>query len=275
MLVRQIPASGEALPVLGIGTWQTFDVGPRAPQRATLSEVLSAFSALGGRLVDSSPMYGNAETVVGDLAGDLGLHAQLFIATKVWTSGRAEGIRQMDASMRKLRVSTVDLMQVHNLVDVETHLDTLAGWKRDGRVRYVGITHYTASAHEALARVLEGPSGRQVDFVQVNYSLGEPEAARRLLPLALDRGVAVLVNRPFGGGGLLRRLRGRPLPGWAAELGYASWAQLALAFVVAHPAVTCVIPATAQVGHLQENMAVGDGPLPNERQLEEIVAAAG
>ncbi|MFN8634937.1 MAG: aldo/keto reductase [Chloroflexota bacterium] len=274
VLVRQIPVSGEALPVLGIGTWQTFDVGPKAPQRTALADVLGAFSELGGRLVDSSPMYGNAETVVGDLASDLSLHERLFVATKVWTSGRAEGIRQMEASMRKLRVSTVDLMQVHNLVDVETHLDTLAGWKRDGRVRYVGITHYTASAHEALARVLAGPSGRQVDFLQVNYSLGEPEAVRRLLPLTLDRGVAVLVNRPYGGGGLLRRLRGRPLPGWAAELGYASWAQLALAFVVAHPAVTCVIPATSQVRHLRENMAVGELPLPDERQLAEIAAAA-
>jgi diketogulonate reductase-like aldo/keto reductase len=271
MLTRQIPASGEEIPVIGLGTWQTFDVGPRAPERAALQEVLRAFVEPGGRLIDTSPMYGNAESVLGDLISALELRPRLFVATKVWTSGREAGIRQMEASMRKLRADTIDLMQVHNLVDVETHLDTLQGWKRDGRVRYVGVTHYTASAHEALAKVI---ASRPVDFVQVNYSVGEREAERRLLPLAQERGVAVIVNRPFGGGGLLRRLRSRPLPGWAAELGCESWGQLLLKFVISHPAVTCVIPATSQVEHLQENMQAGDGPLPDEALRARIAAEA-
>ena len=271
MLTRQIPASGEEVPVIGLGTWQTFDVGPRAPERATLQEVLDAFAADGRPMVDTSPMYGNAETVLGDLMAAHDLRSKLFVATKVWTSGREAGIQQMEASMRKLRTETVDLMQVHNLVDVETHLDTLQGWQRDGRVRYVGVTHYTASAHEALAKVI---ARHKVDFLQVNYSVGEREAEHRLLQLAQGRGVAVIVNRPFGGGGLLRRLRGRPLPAWAAELGCESWGQLLLKFVVSHPAVTCAIPATSQLAHLQDNLKAGDGPLPDDDLRARIAAEA-
>ena len=278
MLTRPVPASGEAIPVIGLGTWQTFDVGPRAPERATLQEVLSTFAesgvgGTGGRpMVDTSPMYGNAETVLGDLMAARDLRSKLFVATKVWTSGREAGISQMEASMRKLGVESVDLMQVHNLVDVETHLDTLQGWQRDGRVRYVGVTHYTASAHEALAKVI---ASRQVDFLQVNYSIGEPEAERRLLRLAQERGVAVIVNRPFGGGGLLRRLGSRPLPDWAAELGCDTWGQLLLKFVVSHPAVTCAIPATSQPAHLQDNLKAGEGPLPDEAMRARIAREAG
>ena len=272
MLTRQIPASGEEIPAIGLGTWQTFDVGPRAPERAALQDVLGAFAVGGVPMVDTSPMYGNAETVLGDLMSALDLRPKLFVATKVWTSGREAGIAQMESSLRKLRTESVDLMQVHNLVDVETHLDTLAGWKRDGRVRYVGVTHYTASAHEALAKVI---ARHTVDFLQVNYSVGEPEAERRLLPLAQERGVAVIVNRPFGGGGLLRRLRSRPVPTWAAELGCESWGQLLLKFVIAHPAVTCAIPATSQLAHLQDNMTAGDGPLPDEALRARIAAEAG
>ena len=272
MVTRPIPASGEAIPVIGLGTWQVFDVGPGAAERARLQEVLGAFAASGARpMVDTSPMYGNAETVLGDLMAAQDLRSRLFVATKVWTSGREAGIRQMEASMRKLRVERVDLMQVHNLVDVETHLDTLQGWQQDGRVRYVGVTHYTASAHEALAQVI---ARHKVDFLQVNYSVGEPEAERRLLPLAHDRGVAVIVNRPFGGGGLLRRLASRPLPAWAAELGCETWGQLLLKFVISHPAVTCAIPATSQVAHLWENLKAGDGPLPDEATRARIAAAA-
>lgn len=272
MLTRQIPASGAAIPVIGLGTWQTFDVGPRAPERATLQEVLDTFAASGGNsMVDTSPMYGNAETVLGDLMAARDLRSKLFVATKVWTSGREAGIRQMEDSLRKLRTDTVDLMQVHNLVDVETHLDTLQGWQRDGRVRYVGVTHYTASAHEALAKVL---ASHKVDFLQVNYSVGEREAERRLLPLAQERGVAVIVNRPFGGGSLLRRLRDRPLPAWAAELGCETWGQLLLKFVVSHPAVTCAIPATSRVAHLQDNMKAGDGPLSDDELRARIAAEA-
>jgi aryl-alcohol dehydrogenase-like predicted oxidoreductase len=270
MLTRQIPTSGEVVPAIGLGTWQTFDVGRDAAKRAELQEVLRTFLELGGRLVDSSPMYGSAEEVVGDLVGALGVRPELVIATKVWTSGRAEGIRQMEASMRKLRTETIDLMQVHNLVDVSTHLDTLQGWKHDGRVRYVGVTHYTASAHEAVAQIV---ATRPLDVVQINYSVGEREAERRLLPLAQERGVGVIVNRPFGGGGLLRRLRGRPLPAFAAELGCESWSELLLKFVVSHPAVTCVIPATSQATHLRENMKAGAGPLPDQELRAQIAAA--
>jgi aryl-alcohol dehydrogenase-like predicted oxidoreductase len=272
MIVRAIPSSGEEVPVVGLGTWQTFDVGTGPSQRDPLREVLRTFVEQGGRVVDTSPMYGNAERVLGDLTSELQLQSSLFVATKVWTPGRAEGIRQMESSLQKLHTETVDLMQVHNLVEVEAHLETLAEWKRQGRVRYVGITHYTASGHEPVARLL---ASRTLDFVQINYSVGEREADRRVLPLAQERGVAVLVNRPFGGGGLLRRLRTRPLPAWAGELGCQSWGQLLLKYVIAHPAVTCVIPATSSVAHLLENMQAGDGPLPDEQQRAQIAAAAG
>ena len=271
MLTRQIPSTGEAAPVIGLGTWQTFDVTLGPAMRAQLGDVLRSFVAGGGQLVDSSPMYGKAESVVGELAEALSVRPRLFLATKVWTSGRAEGIRQMETSIRRLRTETIDLMQVHNLVDVETHLDTLQGWKREGRVRYIGITHYTASAHESLARLVRS---RPLDFLQVNYSVEEPEAARQLLPLAQERGVAVLVNRPFGGGGLLRRLRDRPVPAWAAEIGCESWAQLLLKYVIAHPAVTCVIPATSQPAHLRDNLAAGVGALPDAALLARIADAA-
>ena len=270
MLSRAIPTTGEHVPVLGLGTWQSLDVGASAVHRAPVRAVLQTFAEAGGTLVDSSPMYGKAEGVVGDLAPELGLHGRLFLATKVWTTGRAEGIRQMEASLRLLRTDTLDLMQVHNLVDVATHLDTLRGWKRDGRVRYIGVTHYTASAHEALAALV---ATEPLDFLQVNYSVAEPEAERRLLPLARDRGVAVIVNRPLGGGGLIRRLAGRPLPAWAAEAGYGSWAHLLLAWVVAHPAITCAIPATSKVAHLLANLQAGSGPLPDEEQRARIAAA--
>lgn len=270
-LARPIPSSGEALPVIGLGTWQTFDVGPSPAQRAPLAEVLRGFLELGGRLVDSSPMYGRSEEVVGELTASLGARERLFVATKVWTEGARAGIAQMEDSMRKLRADPVDLMQVHNLVDVDTHLDTLRDWKQAGRVRYVGVTHYTAGAHQAVARLI---AMRPVDFVQINYSVGEREAERRLLPLARERRVAVIVNRPFGGGALLGRLRGRPLPAWAAEIGCTSWAQLLLKFVIAHPAVTCAIPATSRVAHLRDNMAAGRGRLPDEGLRARIAAAA-
>jgi diketogulonate reductase-like aldo/keto reductase len=248
--------------VVGLGTWQTFDVGADEAERRPLREVLRTFVERGGRLVDSSPMYGRAEQVVGDLSAETGLGRQLFIATKVWTTGQSAGIRQMDDSMRKLRSSPVDLMQVHNLVDVDTHLRTLAEWKAAGRVRYIGVTHYTASGHAAVARVLER---HPVDVVQINYSVAEREAERVILPLARERGIAVLVNRPFTEGHLLRSLRATPVPPWAAELGCRTWAQLLLKFVIAHPAVTCVIPATSSVEHLLENLEAGAGLFPTNR----------
>jgi diketogulonate reductase-like aldo/keto reductase len=271
IVTRPIPSSGERLPVIGLGTWQTFDVGPSASARAPLREVLEAFAGLGGRVIDSSPMYGNSELVAGDLIASLNFRPKLFIATKVWTRGKARGIEQMEDSMRKLRAQPIDLMQVHNLVDVETHLETLTEWKRAGRVRYVGVTHYTAGAHDALVRVMET---RQVDFVQVNYSVGERDAERRVLPVARERGVAVIANRPFAAGDLFRRVRNRPLPSWASEIDCGSWAQVLLKFVVSHPAITCAIPATSQAVHLRDNMRAAFGRLPDEALRRRIVAEA-
>jgi aryl-alcohol dehydrogenase-like predicted oxidoreductase len=268
---RPIPSSGETLPVVGLGTWQTFDVGRGAAARAPLEEVLAAFAELGGRVVDSSPMYGASEEVVGDIAAKLGLRSRLFVATKVWTSGKRSGIDQMADSMRKLRADPVDLMQVHNLVDVATHLDTLSEWKRAGRVRYVGVTHYTAGSHDDVARVI---AARPVDFIQINYSIGERDAERRLLPLARERGVAVIANRPFAGGDLFQRLRSKPLPAWAGEIDCDSWAQLLLKFVVSHPAITSAIPATSRVAHLRDNMKAAYGRLPDERLRARIAAEA-
>ncbi|HUG77104.1 MAG TPA: aldo/keto reductase, partial [Burkholderiales bacterium] len=218
--------------MIGLGTWQTFDVGAGAAARAPLREVLEQFARGGGRVVDSSPMYGAAESVVGELVGELGLRERLFIATKVWTRGRDEGLRQMEASFRRLGVERMDLMQVHNLVDVETHLKTLTNMKDKGRVRYIGITHYTASAHAEVERRLRAAPW---DFLQINYSLEERDADKRLLPLARERKAAVLINRPFGGGGMFSRVKGKPLPPWAAELGIASWAQYFLKWIVSHP----------------------------------------
>jgi aryl-alcohol dehydrogenase-like predicted oxidoreductase len=278
MLTRTIPSSGEELPLIGLGTWQAFDVGHREEERAPLRAVLSAFAASGARVIDSSPMYGRAERVLGDLTAELGLRPRLFIATKVWTTGRKSGIDQMEESMRRLRVDHLDLLQVHNLVDARTHLDTLRAWKRDGRVRYIGLTHYTARGAEEIADLLHA---EPVDFVQINYGPIEREAERRLFPLTRDRGIAVLANRPLGGdsGRLMKRLSAASLPEWAAEIGCTSWAQLALAFVVSHPAVTCAIPATTRPDHLRDNVRAGAGPLPDQplrkRIAEAIAQAAG
>jgi diketogulonate reductase-like aldo/keto reductase len=259
MLTRPIPRSGESLPIVGLGTWQTFDAASNAARRP-LRDVLFEFVSFGGRVVDSSPMYGRSESVAGDLATDLGIQKELFIATKVWTSGRDAGIRQMDESFRRLRASRIDLMQVHNLVDWQTHLQTLRAWKAQGKIRYIGVTHYTESAYGELERVIKN---EELDFIQLNYSVAERGAERRMLPLAAERRLAVLVNRPLAEGGLFRKVRDRPLPEWAAESGAASWAQFFLKFVLGHPAVTCAIPATSRVDHLRDNMSAGRGPLPD------------
>jgi aryl-alcohol dehydrogenase-like predicted oxidoreductase len=267
MLTRTVPSSGELLPVIGMGTWQTFNVGPRAQDRKVLEQVLREFVELGGRVLDSSPMYGAAEQVAGDLAHKLGLRSKLFIATKVWTYGREAAMRQMEDSMAKLRARPVDLMQVHNMQDVETHLPLLREWKRQGIVRHIGVTHYTAGAHEDVARLI---AREPLDFIQINYSAGEREAEKRLLPLARERGVAVIASRPFVGGDLFRYLRSKPLPGWADEIDCSSWAQLMLKFVVSHPAVTCAIPATGKLEHLRDNMQAGYGRMPDPKQRLQI-----
>jgi diketogulonate reductase-like aldo/keto reductase len=254
MLTRPIPSSGEALPVVGCGTYVGFDVAQDAATLAPLRGVLAALWASGGSVLDSSPMYGRAEATVGELLATTPAHPPTFIATKVWTQGKEAGIAQMEASFRLLRSTRIDLMQVHNLVDHRTHLATLRAWKTQGRIRYIGVTHYTASAYRDLEAVLRA---ERLDFVQVNYALDEREAAERILPLAAERGIAVLVNRPFGGGGLLRRLRGRPLPAWGAEIGATSWAQVLLLFALSHPAVTCVIPGTGDAAHMADNAAAG------------------
>ncbi len=257
---RAIPSSGEKLPAIGMGSWQSFDVGSDAGGRAAAKEVLRLFVESGGRLVDSSPMYGTSEGVLGDLAAELGVQAKLFWATKVWTSGRDAGVRQMQESFRLMRVKRMDLMQVHNLVDAGEHLATLREWKREGRMRYLGVTHYHEGAHAELERVLRS---EKPDFVQVNFSIAEPEAERGLLSLAAERGVAVLANRPFGKGSMFSRVRDKALPPWAAEIGVQSWAQYFLKWILGHPAVTCAIPATRNPKHLLDNMGALAGPLPD------------
>jgi aryl-alcohol dehydrogenase-like predicted oxidoreductase len=255
---RRIPKSGEAIPVVGLGTWQVFDVAGNAAGLAEARDALARFVSLGGRVVDSSPMYGSSEAVLGDLAASLGVQDRLWIATKVWTTGREAGIRQMEDSMAKLRVARLDLMQVHNLVDADRHLATLADWKKAGRLRYVGITHYHAGAYADVERyVAKG----ELDFLQINYSLAERDAAKRLLPLAAETRTAVIVNRPFAEGALFSRVRGKPLPPWAAEIGCASWAQLFLKWILANPMVTCAIPGTRNARHVEDNLAAGRGPM--------------
>lgn len=272
-LERRIPRTGEMLPAVGLGTWQVFDVAGNAAELAQARETLARFVELGGRVVDSSPMYGSSESVTGQLAADLGVRDALFVATKVWTTGKQAGVRQMEESMRRLRVERLDLMQVHNLVDTATHLATLREWKAAGRVRYLGVTHYHAGAHAALEGVI---ARGDVDFVQVNYSLAEPEADRRLLGVAASSGTAVIVNRPFAGAGMFRRVRGKALPAWAADIGCASWAQFFLKWILGQPAVTCAIPGTRNPRHVADNMSAAAGPLPDDamrRRMAEHFAA--
>jgi len=251
MLHRKIPKTGEQIPVIGLGTWKTFDVASDRARRP-LVEVVRRFSALGGRLIDSSPMYGHAEEVVGEMRQYVG---QPFIATKVWTRERVAGIEQMKRSMRLLRATQIDLMQIHNLVDWQTHLLTLRSWKANGLIRYIGVTHYQKAAFPQLAEIM---TNEDIDFVQLPMSLDLPDAEQRLLPLAQSRGIAVIVNRPFEEGALLRRVRRKPVP---AEFGGATWSELLLCYIVSHPAVTCVIPSTSNVAHLEANMRVGEGRL--------------
>ncbi|MGJ7509047.1 aldo/keto reductase [Variovorax sp. GT1P44] len=260
MNTRPIPSTHEALPVIGCGTWIGFDVAAGSAEYQRLPGVLDALFAAGGKVIDSSPMYGRAEAVTGDLLAAANQRPKAFLATKVWTSGRDAGIAQMEQSFARLRTDRIDLMQVHNLVDWRTHLKTLRGWKDKGRVRYIGITHYTASAYAEVEAALRA---EKLDFLQINYSFDEREAAQHLLPLAAERGVAVIVNLPFGGGGLLRRLRDKPLPAWAGEIGCTSWAQVLIKFVLSHPAVTCTIPGTSRAEHMADNAAAGAGALPD------------
>jgi diketogulonate reductase-like aldo/keto reductase len=270
MHTRIIPSSGELLPIIGCGTWQTFDVGASQEERAPLMEVLRTLFAAGGSVIDSSPMYGRSEAVVGELLTQVQAHDKAFVATKVWTQGRDAGIRQMRRSMKLLQDERIELMQIHNLVDWRTHLRTLRAWKAEGRIRYLGITHYTASAYDDLEAIMRT---EQLDFVQINYSLDDRQAELKLLPLAADRGIAVLVNQPFGGGRLLRSLANVPLPPWASEIGCETWAQMLLKYVIGHPAVTCAIPGTSRPQHMADNCRAGTGILPDDAMRRQIAAS--
>ncbi|MGH8764671.1 MAG: aldo/keto reductase [Burkholderiales bacterium] len=260
IMTRKIPSTGEDLPAIGLGTWQVFDAGNDSAARAPLRQVLANFAKAGGKLIDSSPMYGSAESVAGDLVAELGLREQLFVATKVWTRGREDGIREMETSFRRLRVERMDLMQVHNLLDVDVHTKTINDMKAKGRVRYTGITHYTASAHAEVEKQLKK---EKYDFLQINYSLAERDADKRLLGYCKDKNIAVIANRPFAEGAMFRRVKGKPLPPWAAQLGIASWAQYFLKWIVGHPAITCAIPGTGSPEHIADNVAAGFGKLPD------------
>jgi diketogulonate reductase-like aldo/keto reductase len=260
MLERTIPSSGEHLPVIGMGTWITFNVNRDPVSMAPLLPVLRTFFERGGRLIDSSPMYGTAEAVLGELLEQVHERDRLFSATKVWTPGQRMGERQMERSRELWRLPRFDLMQIHNLLDWEAHLETLQAWKAEGRIRYIGITTSHGRRHEDMERIMER---MPLDFVQFTYNVLDREAERRLLPLAQERDLAVIINRPFRGGSLFDRVRKRPLPGWAAEIDCRNWAQVFLKFIVSHPTVTCAITATSKVEHMRENMGAGTGPLPD------------
>jgi aryl-alcohol dehydrogenase-like predicted oxidoreductase len=273
LILRRVPSSGEDIPAIGLGTSGPFEVGRDDAARAPLREVLKGFFAGGASLIDTSPMYSTAEAVLGDLLTE-DEQEKVFIATKVWTPGSGghgeqKGIEQMQRSMSLLKHPQIELMQVHNLVDVDAHLKTLRRWKAEGKIRYIGVTHYTTSSYPDLISIIER---EKLDFVQFNYSVTTREAEKHLLPLCMDKGVAVLVNRAFEDGNLFTQVQGRALPAWAAEFGAQSWAQVFLKFVLAHPGVTCVIPATGKIRNLLDNLAAGTGALPDAKQRALIVA---
>ncbi len=270
---RLIPGTNEKLPIIGMGTWQTFDIGEGKAERANMRSILKAFYEMGGRVLDSSPMYGRSEDVLGDLSADLNLLGKFFMATKVWTQGRSSGIDQMNSSMSKMRTKPMDLMQVHNLVDVRTHLDTLRKWKDEGKIRYIGLTHYVVSAHDDLERLIK--SEKDLDFIQLNFSIGTRNAAKRLLPTAQDHGLGVLVNRPYEGGSLFRKVKGKELPPWAKDWDISSWGQYFLKYIVSHESITAAIPATTKLHHLKDNMGAAYGLLPDAKARDKMVTYLG
>jgi len=272
IMKRVIPSSGEQLPVIGVGTWQTFDVGTSPTERDPLKDVLRQLVEQQGSVIDSSPMYGNAERVIGDLSNAMGINNKLFMATKVWTSGREAGIRQMENSFSLMQRKQMDLMQIHNLVDWKTHYKTLQQWKEEKRIRYIGITHYVDSAHDEVAQIIQN---NNIDFIQINYSIANRHAENNLLQTAIDNKVGVIVNQPFGGGGLFGRVRGKSLPEWAKEFDCNSWGCFFLKFILAHPAVTCVIPGTAKRSHMIDNLSAGVGKLPNEKDRKLMIDFMG
>jgi aryl-alcohol dehydrogenase-like predicted oxidoreductase len=268
-LMRAIPSTGEKLPVIGLGSAVTFDVPSNSPKTNDITEVITRFVKRGGKVIDSSPMYGNAESLIGQIAAKSGVSKSLFIATKVWTLGKEAGIQQMERSLDRFQTRTIDLMQVHNLVDVGIQMSTLRDWKSKGRIRYTGITY---SEPKGFAEIERNMKSQRPDFVQINYSIADRGAAQRILPLAQELRMGVLINRPFGSGGVIKAVSGRPLPPWAVEFDCHSWAQFLLKWVVSHPAVTCVIPATNNPQHLEDNMGAGFGRLPDAKTRQRMAA---
>lgn len=269
MLTRAIPRTGEQLPVIGLGTWQTFDVGTAKSERAPLDEVLTKLLAAGARVIDSSPMYGRAEEVTGDELAAIKPKDSPFLATKVWTSGKREGEAQIARSMQRMQTKKLDLLQVHNLLDVHTHLATLRDMKAAGTIRYLGVTHYQHSAFDRIEKLMKT---EKLDFIQIPYSIVDRAVEKRILPAAQDTSTAVLVMTPFESGGLFRQTKGKQLPAWASELDCASWAQFFLKFLLGHPAVNCPIPATANPAHVADNLLAGVGRLPDAKQREKMAA---
>lgn len=268
-LTKLIPSSGEAIPVVGLGSWITFNVGDDPVARDDRTEVMRAFFDAGGRLIDSSPMYGSAQPVIGYGLEKLGHPKSLFSADKVWTSAGDEGPEQIEASRNLWGIDRFDLLQVHNLVSWEKHLDTLFAMKEAGKLRYVGITTSHGRRHDEFEKIM---TAHDLDFVQLTYNIADRDAEDRLLPLATEKGIAVIANRPFRGKELIYRFEGEKLPPWADEIGAKSWAQFLLKFVVSHPAITCAIPATTRVDHVRENLSVARAPLPDAELRRRMVA---
>lgn len=269
MQQRAIPSSGELLPVIGVGTYRGFDVSEKDAESGELPQVLDALFDAGGSVIDSSPMYGKAERIVGKLLSTRRPSFSPFLATKVWTTGKAAGILQIENSLRLLRTNCIDLMQIHNLVDWKVHLPVLRKMKEKGKIRYIGITHYSSSAHAAVEAII---CAEPIDFLQINYAIDDRAAESRLLPAAREKGVAVICNMPFGGGGTLRRLQSKPLPGWASEVGAMNWAQLSLTFLLAHPAVNCLIPGTSKLHSMAMNVVAGRASTLTSAQRRELIA---
>lgn len=268
MITKRIPASGEALPVIGLGTWQVFDL-PSTPEAiAEPRQIVELLVEKGGSLIDTSPMYNRSEKVIGDIVAAGGNRNELFLATKVWTDGKSSGERQMQKSAELMNTDVIDLLQVHNRRDLETHLATIREWQAQKRIRYSGVTDYRASALDEMEALMRE---HKPDFIQINYSLGEHEADDRVLPLAADLGVAVLINRPFMSGQLFRAVRGRELPEWAAPFAD-TWGRFFLKFIVSHPAVTCVIPATGEIRHMADNLGAGFGDMPDAATRVRMIA---
>ena len=268
VIKKTIPSSGERLSVIGLGTSRTFDVASQNAVKSPLMAVMQAFFDNVGQLIDSSPMYGSAESVTGALVKQATNKQDIFTATKVWTDGKREGIEQMERSMQRLGVEQIDLMQIHNLRDWQTHIDTLLDWKAEGRIRYIGITTSHGRYHDELEEILQQ---LPLDFVQFSYNILNRTVEQRLLPIARDKGIATLINRPYQRGSLFRKVKGKSLPAWAAEFDCTSWGQFFLKFIAAHPAVTCIIPATSKLKHMVDNMAAGYGRLPDEATRQHMI----